>query len=161
MKLEQLFENDVEHHKTLKNTGFWGKEGAGGVIIAQDTGRMLLGLRSRMVEQPHTWGGFGGAIDGSENPEVAAIREIREETGLVDSTISNVMKSYAYEDSETGFRYTNFIVEVSHEFTPKLNWENEEAEWFDLNNLPNNLHFGLTALLNSGEFKSYLRQGEE
>jgi len=155
MKLIDIVENDVAHGEVLKNTGFWGKAGAGGIIIATDTNRVLLGLRSSAVEQPGTWAGFGGAIDSHENPDIAALREIKEETGINDSSITNVIKSYVYNDPKTGFTYTNYIVEVNREFKPHLNWENEDAKWFSLNDLPNELHFGLVALLNSSEFKQY------
>lgn len=155
MKLIDIFENDAEHFKTLKQTGFWGKAGAGGIVVSTNTSRILLGLRSSLVEQPHTWGGFGGAIDSSENSENAALREIKEETGLNSALITNVIKSYVFNHPKTGFRYTNYIVEVKDEFKPILNWENVDAQWFPVDSLPDNLHFGLQSLLNSTEFKRY------
>lgn len=158
MKLIDLFENDHDHNEALKKTGFWGKAGAGGIIIAKDTNRVLLGYRSSLVEQPHTWAGFGGAIDSDENPKAAALREITEETQLPSSLITSIVPSYTFSDSRSGFRYYNFIVEVSREFKPVLNWENKKADWFKLSDLPNNLHFGLSSLLNSSEFKSYARK---
>lgn len=155
MKLIDLVENDIEHQKTLQQTGFWGSAGAGGILISNDTNNILLGLRSRMVEQPGTWAGFGGAIDSTEDPKQAALREIVEETGLTQDLIDSVSKSYVYEDPKTNFKYTNYIIEVKNEFKPRLNWENEDAQWFSISNLPPNKHFGLQSLLNSSEFKTY------
>ena len=51
-------------------------------MLALDTGRILLPHRSQAVEQPGTWGTWGGAIDGKEQPKTAALRELREEAGM-------------------------------------------------------------------------------
>ena len=60
---EFIIENDSEHRAELNRTGFWGKQGAGCIILAKDTGRICLPHRSQYVEQPGTWGTWGGAID--------------------------------------------------------------------------------------------------
>ena len=80
-----LLENDMEHEKTLNKTGFWGKQGAGCIILAKDTGRILVPLRSMHVEQPNTWGVWGGAINSDEDPKIAAKREVEEEAGYTGS----------------------------------------------------------------------------
>jgi hypothetical protein len=45
------------------DSGFWGNRGAGCIIRARDTGRMLVGLRSEEVDEPLTLGTWGGAVD--------------------------------------------------------------------------------------------------
>ena len=60
MEFKNWLENDDEHAETLAKTGFWGKQGAGSLVVAKDTGRILLAHRSRAVEQPNTWGVWGG-----------------------------------------------------------------------------------------------------
>lgn len=140
MRLRQLFENDEEHAQALKDTNYWGKAGAGAIIKAKDTGRILLPLRSSLVEQPNTWGTWGGAIDNGENPKDATLREIEEEAGY-DGEILSIEHLTTFKDKS--FKYDTFLVLVPREFEAKLDWENSRAEWFDLNDLPTPLHFGL------------------
>lgn len=116
MKLLDLLENDNEHAKALRQTGFWGKAGAGCVIIAKDTGRICMPKRSRMVEQPGTWGTWGGAIDGHEDPKEAAEREVREEAGY--SGELELIPIFVFK--KDSFRYYNFLAVVEKEFTPRF-----------------------------------------
>lgn len=154
--LDILIESEESLTALHRRTGFWGKAGAGGIVYCISTKRFLLGLRSEDVDQPGTWGGFGGAVDRDEDVKTAALREISEEIGLDSSNIEEIKKSYVYFDNKTNFKYTNFIVIVKKEFTPTLNWENDKAEWFDIGSIPSPLHFGLKSLFASTEFKNFL-----
>lgn len=150
-----LTESDIEHKKALDSTGYWGKAGAGAIIHCVNTNRFLLGLRSRNVEQPHTWGTFGGAMDKEDpDPYTTALREVVEETGLSKNNIHKNKKLAVYKDSS--FSYHNYVIEVLKEFKPVLDWENEQAQWFSLDDIPQPLHFGVSFLLSSPEFKSYI-----
>lgn len=53
-----------------------------GVIVTDDTGRILLGHRTKATE-PATWCLPGGAVEAGESFEAAAARELAEETGIV------------------------------------------------------------------------------
>lgn len=133
-----------KHAKTTDKTGkFWGNAGAGGVFYAKSTGRILLAYRSSYVNEPHTWGVWGGAIDGKENPTQAVRREIKEETGYQGDF--QLKEIYVYKNGN--FKYHNFLITVEEEFTPKLCWETEDFGWFDSYQIPKPLHFGLKALL--------------
>jgi len=127
--------------------GFWGNAGAGVLPIARSTGRILAGLRSAHVNEPRTWGIFGGAIDSGENPRTAAKREMREELGYHGNVM--LLPAYVFTSPGGGFRYSNFIGVVDEEFDPKLDWETERVEWMSLSKFlklqPK--HFGLEALL--------------
>jgi 8-oxo-dGTP pyrophosphatase MutT (NUDIX family) len=139
-----IVENDEEHAKALDDTGFWGRAGAGCIILARDTGRILLPLRSSQVEQPHTWGTWGGAIDGHESPTNAVRREVSEEAGYHGHF--DLEQLFVFKSGS--FRYFNYLAIVDNEFTPRLDWETAEADWFELNDLPSPLHFGLQGILN-------------
>ena len=138
-----LKESDEEHRKALSDTGFWGKQGAGCIILCRSTKRFLLPLRSSYVLEPNTWGVWGGAIDSDEDPQVSAKRELTEEAGY-SGMVEMVPLSIFQKDS---FRYFNFLAIVDEEFTPQLNWETQEFTWTELDNFPEPLHFGLKWLL--------------
>lgn len=133
-----------KHALTTDESGqFWGNAGAGGVFLAGDTGRILLAFRSEYVNEPHTWGVWGGAIDAGENPVEAVKREIAEETGYRGEF--DLKPVYVYKKDK--FQYHNFLITVPKEFEPKLCWETENYGWFEIDKLPSPLHFGLKALL--------------
>ena len=115
------------------------------LLMAQDTGRVLLILRSPEVNEAGTWGLPGGALDdqadgGREKPHNGARREVLEEVGYAGS-LANVRTIYVFESD--GFRYHNLMAVVPNEFRPRLNWESSDAGWFDLEALPSPLHFGV------------------
>ena len=56
-----------------------------GVILEDDQGNIALQLRGRDQRlNPDSWSIFGGHIEEGEQPLQAALREVREEAGLVD-----------------------------------------------------------------------------
>lgn len=138
-----LIENDMQHSDALKTTGFWGKQGAGSIVLAKNTGRILLPHRSQYVQEPNTWGVWGGAIDNNEDPQEAAKRELEEEAGY-HGNISMIPLSVFQKGS---FKYYNFLAIVEDEFAPNLNWETQGYKWVTLDDLPKPLHFGLQYLL--------------
>lgn len=157
----KLHENDAEHAQTLQKTGFWGKAGAGAIVLNKNTKKFLLPFRSSAVEQPNTWGTWGGAIDEGDSPEQSVRREVLEEAGYQGDL--ELIPLHVYVDPKgSGFRYYNFLAIVEDEFKPTLNWETENYGWFEWNNFPNNLHFGLKGILtNSMSVKTiedYLNQ---
>ncbi len=132
-----FFESSEEPHK------YWGKEAAGCLFIAKDTGRILIAHRSGQVDEPGTWSTFGGKLDIEETPKQAIERELEEETGFTGKY--KISHLYTFQDKE--FKYHDYVVIVPFEFNPKLNWENENAEWFDFGDWPDPMHFGLETLL--------------
>ena len=142
MRLLDLFEGDEEHFDALRKTGFFGKMGAGCVFLARDTGRLLLAHRSESVEQPHTWGGWGGAVNSGETPEQAVRREVGEEA----SYHGHYELQPLFVFSSGTFRYYNYLVIVDEEFTPHLDWETQGFRWCEWGEWPEPLHFGLVSL---------------
>lgn len=144
MRIRELFESDEEHRQALNTTGFWGKQAAGCIFLAKSTKRFLISHRSNYVEQPSTWGSWGGAIDAAEDPASAVKREIKEEAGYTGKL--DLIPLYVF--SKDTFRYSNFLAVVPEEFTPKLDWENQGYVWCEYGDWPRPLHFGLVSLLN-------------
>lgn len=145
MPFEFTYRNFYEITDDGGSDKYWGNEAAGCIFIAKDSGRILFAHRSPKNEfEPNTWAGWGGKIDNAESPAQAVEREVEEETGLSgDYKINHV---WTYEDPEFGFKYYNYVVVVPHEFTPKLNWENDDSKWVEYGNWPTPFHYGMDAL---------------
>lgn len=145
---ESFNEGEYDMFANKSGKSFWGDYGAGVLTICKSTGKILVALRSEYVNEPRTWGIFGGMIDDKKeqaNPEIAAKREMREETGLSDDF--EVIPAYVFKTD--GFQYYNFIGLVDKEFKASLDWENEDSKWVTLDELKKlrPKHFGLEALI--------------
>lgn len=136
-------EAEAPHYEALAQTGFFGKQGAGCIVMAEESGRVLLALRSQQVLEPGTWGNWGGAVPEGVAPRAHALKELYEETGY-QGPITNVQQMHVFEKGT--FRYTNFLVVVPNEFEPSLNWEADDYQWCTLEEWPQPLHYGLKAL---------------
>lgn len=95
----------------------WGPNGAAGVLPFAVTpdGRawVLLSHRSAYVQSGDTWSTFGGAIDGSETPWCAAVRETREEIDGIDVRSGDVVAELkAPCQHACGWSYTTFVVRI-------------------------------------------------
>lgn len=155
MYRESQVASDAEHREQLNKTGFWGKQGAGCLVFAKDTKRFLIGHRSRFVEQPNSWGTFGGAIDTNETPQKAIKRELKEETTY--SGLVVFKKIYTFRHP-SGFVFHNFIAIVDKEFTPKLDWENQNYKWVQYGDWPDPLHFGMKNILKDASSISLMKK---
>lgn len=135
-------DGDEDHYRALRQTGFFGSQAAGAVLMAKTTGRIMLVLRSDQVEQPGTWGNCGGAHHTDERPVDAARREAHEETGYKGKVEMIPLLVFR----KPGFKYENFLALVEDEFVPELGWEADDYVWTTLDKLPSPLHFGMVAL---------------
>ena len=93
---------------------------------------VLLLLRT----SPRAWELPGGAVEPGESPEVAVLREVKEETGL-DVRIDRLLGRYR----RTGFRPHRSPVYVCSYVSgvPRRNWESIRVEWFPIDDLPSGL----------------------
>jgi 8-oxo-dGTP pyrophosphatase MutT (NUDIX family) len=134
------------------HAGHWGHAGAG--ILLTTGRRVLVLLRSEDVTEPGTWNLAGGAVDSDEEPLVAGLREMEEETGLLlPYRTTKALGFTVWNSPDRSFRYTTSVVRVPEAFTKKrieLNWENDEHKWVDVAWLRANeaeLHPGFRAKL--------------
>jgi 8-oxo-dGTP pyrophosphatase MutT (NUDIX family) len=150
--------DDAEHARALKESGFWGKKGAGCVFFAKSTKRFLLDHRTNnrvWVQEPGTWGSYGGAIDKNELPLDAVNREAREETGGKQKVLQFIPLLIFRQDD---FQYHNYLAVVATEFTPELTIESQGFKWCNYGDWPQPLHFGLIALFNDPASNKIMRQ---
>lgn len=149
----------------------WGPDGAAGMLFHHPaTNTYLLAHRSPEVHQGDTWGVPGGAIDKSESPYQAALRETQEELGQVPQhTVTGIHEAAPVPD----WKYHTVMANVANQFEPDYanSWETQDHGWFtpqEISQLP--LHPGFAAAWNGGHLGSitsgmtrnqYLNQAEE
>lgn len=113
-------------------------KGVGAIITSEKTGKVLTVLRSPEESYPMTWSFAGGKVESDEQEAEALVRELEEELQL--TSFKKISPLHRYQSRAKDFVYDTFIVLVSEEFIPTLNWENIGYAWTDINALPGPLH---------------------
>lgn len=115
-------------------------------IMIKDGNKILLGRRCANatdtggIYEPGSWTFPGGKQEYDETMIEGAIREVKEETNL---DISDLQFFSATDDIQPNKHYVTIEI-IANKFEGKLiNLEptkHEKWEWFDLDNLPENLY---------------------
>jgi ADP-ribose pyrophosphatase YjhB (NUDIX family) len=131
---------------------FWGAKG-GGVLVISNTidpqfgsGPILIAHRSRQVNEPGTYGLWGGKLDiDHQNMDrntlkktawQAARREFAEEsqyTGKLKYVKGSIWANKIMDKRDPNrmvFEYFNYLVTVDRQFAPTLNWETDKFHWW-------------------------------
>jgi 8-oxo-dGTP pyrophosphatase MutT (NUDIX family) len=124
-------------------------EGVGTFIYCTNTQRYLFLLRNSS-KYSGTWGLAGGKIDANEQILESLYRELREELGY-DFTNDKVIPIEKFTSDNGNFSYHTFLIPVSEEFVPNLNYEHRGYCWVALEDHPKPLHPGVWRTVN---FKS-------
>jgi len=96
--------------------------------------RFLLAKRNEETDiQPGKWNFPGGKIE-SEEPRNAALRELREETGLTGKILRSGEK-FTVDTEDGKFEVYPFLILVDDE--PELNLEHTDYEWIHPGELEN------------------------
>jgi 8-oxo-dGTP pyrophosphatase MutT (NUDIX family) len=129
----------------------WGRAGAAGLLLHR-TGaggvEVLLQLRAGWSHHGGTWGTPGGALHAGEPPQEGALREAREELGLLPD---DVVLGQSSVDDHGGWAYTTVLARPARSLEAadlRLDGESEGVAWWplaDLGRAP--LHPGLAASL--------------
>jgi 8-oxo-dGTP pyrophosphatase MutT (NUDIX family) len=150
-----LPEDESDHWAAHRETGFYGRAGAGCIFLARVTGHIGIAHRAFGVEEPNTWGTVGGALDSGDDPQRATIREARQEVGYIMQPSDYLVPIDLFQSGT--FRYTTFLYVVTGEFTARLNWENQAFQWFEFGHWPQPLHFGLAATLSKPQCQTLIK----
>ena len=95
--------------------------------------RVLVLQRAADGKRPGSWETVYGKIDAKEKPEHAAIRELREETGLEPAALYNVtVSSFYLHESQTIQMCITFAAFVPDDVSVVLGEEHQRYEWVSL-----------------------------
>lgn len=101
-------------------------------VVIEREGRLLLGLRGEGTREPGKWSFPAGFVDRGEIVEMAAIREIREETGLTLESLE-LLDLISREGEAVVLAV---YVATSHRGNPVPADDLVEVGWFDPHELP-------------------------
>jgi type II secretory ATPase GspE/PulE/Tfp pilus assembly ATPase PilB-like protein/8-oxo-dGTP pyrophosphatase MutT (NUDIX family) len=95
--------------------------------------RVLVLQRAADGKRPESWETVYGKTETRERPEKAAVRELREETGLSPSALYNVtVSSFYLHDSRTIQMCITFAAFVADDCVVELSEEHQRFEWLPM-----------------------------
>ena len=95
--------------------------------------RVLVLQRAADGKRPNSWETVYGKIDAREKPEKAAVRELREETGLTPESLYNVtVSSFYLHATNTIQMCITFAAFVADDANVELSEEHQRFEWLTL-----------------------------
>jgi len=121
---------------------------AGIIPIHPPSGKILMIKRGENQSMPNTWSFFGGKFEEEDKePKQTAKREFSEESGI-DNIKYHISSKPIYVNESGNLRFYNFIGVFKEQFVPDLEKENEAQDysWYDLDDLPDNMHPGAAEL---------------
>ena len=99
------------------------------IAVVEHDGRFLIGQRPAGVPLAGLWEFPGGKIQPGETPEVAAVRECLEETGLSVEPLFRYpshIHAYEHDSVELHFIACRPLTEQSAKLTSQFRWVNRE-----------------------------------
>jgi len=136
------------------------KAGAWAIIQCVDTGKVLLGKRSSVVNNGGAWNFFGGRADRGESPRSALLRELAEEAGLrvKEKQLVKIGQVSGERRSRSGdCEMHYYLLRLEREVVPRLNREHSNFGWFKPKRLPTKFNRPTTIAIKKGLLGS-LRQ---
>lgn len=106
-------------------------------IVAKDS-KILLIKRAKQLTNGGKWAVPGGFVDRDETCEQAALRELKEETGLsgkVKKLVSVIDNPNRKNEDRQNIAFS-YEVEAHSDQVKIQESEVEDYKWFDVNNLP-------------------------
>jgi len=105
--------------------------GVAKVLIIDEQNKYLMLWRGNHPRLPNDPDLPGGTIEAGETPEVAAIREVQEEAGIVISPNDLELLYKGLDYSFHGVEYTLYVATIHPRPEVVLSWEHEGYEWLD------------------------------
>ena len=109
---------------------------AGGVVYRRTDDGVELALAARRTRRGElVWGLAKGAIEPDESDEEAAVREVREETGLeaeVESDLGDIRYFYVWEGVRVRKRVHFYLMHATGGDVADHDTEMEDVRWFPM-----------------------------
>lgn len=137
--------DEVGFKGLLADSDVWQFFGAGAIVMALDTHRVLLPRRAPGTPNGGLWSTWGGYLDAFEFPKQAMLRKLHEQTGLPGGSpfegghtngAPGMYPLMTFHDMSERFMYYNFLTVIDSEFEPVLNEEMDQYGWFILGEWP-------------------------
>lgn len=120
-----LFQDQIEFSNGTRGTYAWAERLNGVLIAVVSSGKILLQREFRYVIGEFSWEIPGGGVDDGEDHKSAAIRELREETGIVVSNLVKLGEFYPLNSFNTEKGHV-FLAQVQNEKSSTSNTEVSE-----------------------------------
>jgi 8-oxo-dGTP pyrophosphatase MutT (NUDIX family) len=109
---------------------------AGGVVYRRNGEGVEIALAARRTRRGElVWGLPKGQIETTESPEDAAVREVREETGLearVESSLGSTRYFYVWDNARIRKRVHMFLLRATGGDVADHDDEMEDVRWFPM-----------------------------
>lgn len=109
---------------------------AGGVVYRRRRGAAQVVLAARRTRRGDlVWGLPKGEVEPAETPEEAAVREVREETGLrarIEEPLGDIRYVYVWDDVRVRKRVHFFLMRATGGRLADHDEEMEDVRWFPL-----------------------------
>ncbi len=111
--------------------------------MKQGTPEFLLFLRSSKKIYAHQWRMIGGKVEEGEKYWEAALRELKEETGLAPKEFWSIpsVNTFYEAKSDQIHHIPAFAVALDNEATPELDDEHTDFQWISIDELDSYLQW--------------------
>lgn len=104
------------------------------VLVVHDKELLLVQPR-----KSNYWNFPGGGIKKTEDPAQGALRELREETGIIINEVDYQLGEYCSKAEGKRDTVVIFVATAPNKVIPKLEIEIQQAAWFPFDQLPETL----------------------